>query len=85
MMVSYSDVTGTQEIILLFHAVKIVNTESGISMVVSFTAHQPMIMSLQASSGHQMVITLLLALSRCFVFAISQAGLIRSTSQPLVL
>ena len=83
MMVSYSDVTGTQEIILLFHAVKIVNTESGISMAVSFTAHQHTIMSLQASSGHQMVITLLLALLRCFVFAISQAGLIRSTNLPL--
>jgi hypothetical protein len=47
----------------------------------SFTTHLHTITSLPASSGLQMVTTLLLALLKCSDFVIDLDGLIHSTSQ----
>ena len=59
------DATGTQLTTSLFPAVKIANIEFGINMEDNFTTLPFMITLLPALSGHQTVITSLLALSKC--------------------
>jgi hypothetical protein len=57
--------TGTQVITLLYLAVKIADTESGINMAVNYIAHLLTITLLPVLNGLQMAITLPLDLSKC--------------------